>query len=136
MVQLGVYPAVRNFSSVGCRSESVDFVVTGFFVGVLVAFLLPVYVRLALTPDALFLRYEVVCELLVVPPLLSWYLFAKLSPGFEVNVLTGNYSIIAYGMTCERDREIVGLAFLWATHVPLICVQPRSSSWCLSGFRA
>jgi hypothetical protein len=94
--QLVTSPPSRTLGAVGCRADTILFIIAAIVVIVLLVLLLPVYLRLMHTPDLLHLRHEILVELVVAPFIVVWYLFCKLSPSFEVNVLTGNYAIIAY----------------------------------------
>lgn len=58
------------------------------------ALLAPIYVQLLRTPDAMHLRDEVIAETCAVPPLLGFFMYARFQPGFEQDVVTGNYAIL------------------------------------------
>jgi hypothetical protein len=95
--RVATYAPSRTLTAVGCIGGPAAFIMSGIVIAVLLSILLPVYLRLLCTRDLLHLRHEVLLEVTVSPLVLVWYLYAKLTPEFEVVYVTGNYAVIAYG---------------------------------------
>ena len=95
LVRLSTYPASRTLGAVGCRDDNAVFIAKSADLAFFGTALLPLYVRLCLTPDSLHLRTAVLVDCITAPAVAVWYLYFKLTPGHELANFTGNYAIVA-----------------------------------------